>query len=174
MKRATTFRWPWLRYSVFGALLLATWLLLWESVSPGALLLGLAFAAGGVAALAALRMPAATMRRLDVIPGLLRDVAVEVVRSNNAVARIILARGEGPLAGRERRSGFVEVRLDMRSPHGLAALACILTATPGTVWVDHDPETGVMLLHVLDLVDEESWVRIIKDKWERRLMAIFE
>ena len=31
-----------------------------------------------------------------------------------------------------------------------------------------------MLLHVLDLIDEEEWVRIIKDKWERRLMEIFE
>jgi multicomponent K+:H+ antiporter subunit E len=162
---------PWLPYSVFGALLLAAWLLLWQSLSPGAVLLGLLFAGGGVAALAALRMPPATMRRLGVIPGLVRDVAVEVVRSNNAVARIILARGADMPA---RRAGFVEVRLDMRSPHGLAALACILTATPGTVWVDHDPESGVMLLHVLDLVDEQAWVRIIKDKWERRLMAIFE
>jgi multicomponent K+:H+ antiporter subunit E len=31
-----------------------------------------------------------------------------------------------------------------------------------------------MLLHVLDLIDEEAWVGIIKDKWERRLMEIFE
>lgn len=167
----TRLRRPWLPYSVFGALLLAAWLLLWQSLSPGAVLLGLLFAAGGVAALAALRMPPATLRRLTVIPGLVRDVAVEVVRSNNAVARIILARGGDVPA---RRSAFVEVRLDMRSPHGLAALACILTATPGTVWVDHDPESGIMLLHVLDLVDEQAWVRIIKDKWERRLMAIFE
>ena len=73
-----------------------------------------------------------------------------------------------------RRSGVVRVPLAMRSPHGLAALACILTATPGTVWVDYDSTDGTMLLHVLDLIDEDAWVRIVKDRWERRLMDIFE
>ena len=34
--------------------------------------------------------------------------------------------------------------------------------------------TGRLLLHVLDLVDEETWVRLIKDRYERRLMEIFE
>lgn len=174
MKREMPTRRPLLPYFIFGALLVAAWLLLWQSTSPGAALLGLVVASGGVAALAALRMPPAKMRRVDVIPGLLRDVIMEVVRSNNAVARIILAKGTGPLDGKTRRGGFVEVPLDMRSPHGLAALACILSATPGTVWVDHDPASGIMLLHVLDLVDEEAWIQIIKDKWERRLMAIFE
>lgn len=159
------------RHPVTFALLLLTWLLLVESASPGAVLLGAAMALLGTAGLRALDLPPAPLRRLRPVPGLLRDVLVEVVRSNNAVARIILAPdGEG---GR-RRSGFVTVPLDMRSPHGLAMLACILTATPGTVWVDHDPARGTMLLHVLDLVDEGEWVRIIKDRWERRLMEIFE
>jgi len=104
-----------------------------------------------------------------VVPGLLRDVLVEVVRSNNAVARIILR----PAGGATRRSGFVRIPLDMRDPYGLAALACILTATPGTVWAEYDAEEGTMLLHVLDLIDEAEWVHIVKEKWERRLMEIF-
>lgn len=156
------------RHPVMFALLLLTWLLLVESASPGAVLLGAALALLGTMGLRALELPPSAVRRLRPVPGLLRDIAVEVVRSNNAVARIILGQGAG------RRAGFVSVPLDMRSPHGLAALACILTATPGTVWVDHDPARGTMLLHVLDLVDEETWVHIIKDKWERRLMEIFE
>ena len=98
------------------------------------------------------------------------DILFEVVRSNNAVARIIARPSSAPT----RRSGFVRIPLDMRSPHGLAALACTLTATPGTVWVDYDSADGTMLLHVLDLIDEEAWVRIVKDRWERRLMEIFE
>ena len=73
-----------------------------------------------------------------------------------------------------KSSGFVRVPLDMRDPYGLAALACIVTATPGTVWVEYDSAEGAMLLHVLDLVDKEEWVRIIKDRYERRLMEIFE
>jgi multicomponent K+:H+ antiporter subunit E len=108
--------------------------------------------------------------RLMALAALLRDVAVEVLRSNNAVARIILQ-----LPGaRSGRSGFVVIPLDMRDPYGLAALACILTATPGTVWVDYNAARGTMLLHVLDMIDEEQWVRIVKDKWERQLMNLFE
>lgn len=149
---------------------LLLWLLLVESTSPGALLLGSALAVAGSGVLAALGVPKGRLGRLRPLPGLVFDVLAEVVRSNNAVARIILQ----PREPGARRSGFVLIPLDMRNPYGLSALACILTATPGTVWVDYDARGGTMLLHVLDLVDEETWVRTIKDKWERRLMEIFE
>lgn len=160
----------WLPYPLATLALLAMWLLLSESVSPGAVVLGGALAVAGSWALAALAPPKARFRRLSAVPGLLRDVLVEVVRSNNAVTRIILRPGPA----RAGRSGFVLVPLDMRDPYGLAALACILTATPGTVWVEYDPAEGTVLLHVLDLIDEEEWVRTVKHKWERRLMEIFE
>jgi multicomponent K+:H+ antiporter subunit E len=150
--------------------LVVAWLLLTESVSPGSLLLGSLLGIAGSWAFASLVPPRARLRRLTRLPGLARDILVEVVRSNNAVARIILQPGDV----RERRSGFVLVHLDMRDPYGLAVLACILTATPGTVWAEYDSAENTMLLHVLDLIDEEAWVRIVKDKWERQLMEIFE
>ena len=53
-------------------------------------------------------------------------------------------------------------------------MAIIITSTPGTLWVEYEAATGRLLLHVLDLVDEETWVRLIKDRYERRLMEIFE
>jgi multicomponent K+:H+ antiporter subunit E len=159
-----------LPHPLLAAAFLLLWLLLQESVSTGAIIFGAVLAVAGSGVLAALGVPRGRLGRLRPLPGLLRDVLVEVVRSNNAVARIILQ----PRAPGARRSGFVHVPLDMRSPYGLSALACILTATPGTVWVDYDSRSGTMLLHVLDMVDEETWVRTIKDKWERRLMEIFE
>lgn len=159
-----------LPYPRLALAFLVLWLLLNESLSPGAILLGIILAVAGSGVLAKLHFPKGAPRRLRPVPGLLRDVLVEVVRSNNAVARIILQKQQSG----ERRSGFVQIPLDMRSPHGLSALACILTATPGTVWVDYDAKGGMMLLHVLDLVDEETWIRTIKDKWERQLMEIFE
>lgn len=159
-----------LPYPLLAIAFLVLWLLLVERISPGALLLGAALALAASGVLAALGMPKGRLGRLRLVPGLLFDVLVEVVRSNNAVARIILQ----PREPGARRAGFVRIPLDMRSPYGLSALACIVTATPGTVWVEHDAREGTMLLHVLDLVDEETWVRTIKDKWERRLMEIFE
>lgn len=68
----------------------------------------------------------------------------------------------------------MRVPLDMRNPYGLAVLACIVTATPGTIWVEYDFAQGTLLLHILDLIGEEEWARIIKNRYEGRLMEIFE
>lgn len=159
----------WLPFPLLAASLLAMWLLLVGSAGPGALLLGLLLAFLGGRAFLALDPERVRLRRPRVALELAWVVLVEVFRSNNAVARIILGRG-----ARGRTSGFVQVPLDMRDPYGLAALACIVTATPGTVWVEYDSAESTMLLHVLDLIDEEEWIRIIKDRYERRLMEVFE
>ena len=95
-------------------------------------------------------------------------VSADIVRSNIAVARIVLFRRA------ERKSGFLHLPIDLRNPHALAVLAIIITATPGTLWVQHDAHRHDILIHVLDLVDEEEWIRLIKDRYERLLMEIFE
>lgn len=149
--------------------LLILWLLLNEALSLGQVLLGSVVAIVGGWTLAALDLPKARLRRPDVILRLTGLVLVDIVRSNFAVARIVL--GLGP---RERRSGFVTVPLELRDPYGLATLACIITSTPGTLWVDFDARSGMLRIHVLDLVDESEWVRIVKSRYERRLLEIFE
>ena len=90
------------------------------------------------------------------------------MKSNIAVARIILETKR-----KERTAGFVEIPLDLRDPYGLAALACIITSTPGTLWVDFNEASGILTIHVLDLVNESEWVGLIKERYERRLMEIF-
>src|SRR3546814_7881226 len=74
-----------------------------------------------------------------------------IVRSNIAVAKIIL----GPRR-KDLFSGFMIIPLDMRAPHGLATLAIIITATPGTLWVDFDSTRGTLMIHVLDQIGRES------------------
>ena len=95
-------------------------------------------------------------------------VVADIVRSNVAVARIILG-----FERRRRSSGFVEIPLELRDPYGLAALACIITSTPGTLWVDFNEASGTLTIHVLDLVDKTEWVRTIKGRYERLLLEIF-
>jgi multicomponent K+:H+ antiporter subunit E len=160
-----------LPYPLLAAFLLAMWLLLARSISLGAILLGSIAALGACWALVALRPPRARLRRLRVMLELASVVLAEVVRSNNAVARIVLRVRERDVP---RHSGFVLIPLDLRDPYGLAVLGCIVTATPGTVWVEYDSARSTMLLHVLDLIDGEDWVRIIKDRYESRLREIFE
>jgi multicomponent K+:H+ antiporter subunit E len=149
--------------------LLVLWLLLNQTVSLGHLLLGSLLALAGGWALSALQLPKGRVRRPGAILRLSSLVLADIVRSNIAVARIILGFG-----GRELTSGFVRIPIDLRTPYGLAALACIITSTPGTLWVNFDSAKGVLTIHVLDLIDESEWVRTIKDRYERHLLEIFE
>ena len=157
-----------IRFPIASAILLVLWLVLNQTLSPGHILLGTAIALIGGWALSALELPKARPRSLTAVFRLATLVFADIVRSNIAVARIIL--------GLERRrwsSGFVEIPLELRNPHGLAALACIITSTPGTLWVDFNEASGTLTIHVLDLVDKAEWVRTIKGRYERPLLEIF-
>ena len=159
----------WLPFPLLTVALLVLWLLLTGSLTPGTIILGSILAIGAARVLLTLTPPRTRLRRPRATFRLALVVLAEIVRSNWAVARIILLP-----ATRQRKSGFVRIPLDMRAPYGLAALACIITATPGTLWVEYDSADNTMLLHVLDLIDEEEWVRIIKGRYEKRLVEIFE
>jgi len=160
-------RWP--PFPLLTAALVAAWLLLNESGTLGAVLLGGVLAFGVVRALTALDPPEGRFRRPRAALMLAPLVLADIVRSNIAVAKIIL----WP-ARKDRVSGFVRIPLDLRAPYGLATLACIITATPGTLWVEYDSVRNTLLLHVLDLIDEETWIETIKGRYEKRLMELFE
>ena len=149
--------------------LLAVWLLLNDSLAPGQIALGVVFAGLVTWAVARLRPLPAWPRKLYLVFGLSLRVLVDIVRSNIGVGRVILGASR-----RQPLVGFMEIPLDMRDPHGLAMLALIVTGTPGTVWSGHDPEQNILTLHVLDLQDEAAWIHIIKHRYERPLMEIFE
>jgi multicomponent K+:H+ antiporter subunit E len=149
--------------------LLVFWLLLNQSISLGHIVLGAGFAVSGGLILAEVEPDRMRLRRPATAAALGWLVLQDIVRSNIAVGRIILG---GRL--RAMTSDFVEIPLEMRTKAGLAALATIITATPGTVWVSYDASTGILTIHVLDLVDRATWVRTIKGRYERRLMEIFE
>ena len=95
-------------------------------------------------------------------------VFADIVRSNIAVCRIVLFKPA------KRRSGFVRVPVALKSRYALATLAVIISATPGTLWLQHEARRGYILIHVLDLVDEDAWIQLIKNRYERLLMEIFE
>ena len=116
---------------------------------------------------AALQPDRSRIRRWHLIPKLVAIVLLDVWRSNVAVARLILFPGH-----HKRVSGFVIVPLELREPAALAILACILTCTPGTAWVEYDSTANKLLIHVFDLVDETHWIDLIKNRYERLLLEI--
>jgi multicomponent K+:H+ antiporter subunit E len=155
---------------VMKVALAVLWLLLNQSVSPGNIVLGLLLGALLAWAASSLRPLQARVRRLDLALVLAIVVLGDIVRSNVAVAGIVL----GLVRRRDLHSGFVDIPLELRDPHGLAGLAAIVTSTPGTVWVGLSRDGSVLTLHVLDLRDESAWVRLIKERYERPLRRIFE
>ncbi|HUG58817.1 MAG TPA: Na+/H+ antiporter subunit E [Candidimonas sp.] len=154
---------------ILPLLLLALWLLLNDTLSPGQFVLGaiLALLLGWAAM--ALRPLQAYPKKPLVAIKLIWHVAVDIFHSNIAVARIIWLGSKA-----NATPGFVKIPLRIRDPHGLAALACIVTYTPGTVWSDFSEDDGLLVLHVLDLKDENQWLHTIQYRYERPLMEIFE
>ena len=158
----------WLAFPLLTLCLLAMWLLLVQSVAPGSILMGVLVALVATRLFTVLRPEPVKYRLTSAVVRLAGIVLYDIIRSNIAVARIILT-------GRTDRgmSGFIRIPIDLRSRHGLALLAVIITATPGTLWVQFDSARGSLLIHVLDLVDEEQWIALIKNRYEKLLMEIF-
>lgn len=149
--------------------LIAAWLLL-NGVSIGQMSLGVVLAIALMLAVAGLRPGHPRVHRLHLAIPLAAAVLIDIVRANADVARIVL----GTLRYRQVRSGFLDIPLELRDPHGLAVLAMIVTSTPGTVWAGISPDGRTLRLHVLDLEDEAALIRTIKERYERPLKRIFE
>lgn len=158
-----------LPYPMLSLGLLAMWLLLQQSLGLGHILLGTVIALFAGRALAALQPEKPRIRRIDKLLWLVCLVTVDVLRSNFAVALIVM---QG--RGREQTSGFLTVPLILRDRSGLAILACIITATPGSAWLEYDATRSSVLIHVLDLVDEADWIDTVKNRYERLLLEIFQ
>jgi multicomponent K+:H+ antiporter subunit E len=155
-----------LPYPLLTASLLTMWLLL-NGLSVGHIVLGAAIAVTASNVTAALQPAKPRFRRWYLLPKLVAIVVVDIWRSNLAVAQLILRTDQT-----RRVSGFVIVPLELRDPTGLAILACIVTSTPGTAWVEYDSTQSKLLLHVFDLVDEAHWIDLIKNRYERLLLEI--
>ncbi|MGD9599986.1 MAG: Na+/H+ antiporter subunit E [Steroidobacteraceae bacterium] len=155
---------------VLALVLTAMWLVLNDTFSPGQFVLGASFAVALAWWSSKMRPLRPRLYRPWLAAGLLVTVFIDIVRSNIGVGRIIL----GLVRRRRIRSGFLEIPLELHDPHGLAVLATIITSTPGTVWVAHSVEHRRLTLHVLDLQDEQAWIRTIKERYERPLLGIFQ
>ena len=156
-----------LPFPLMSMAITAMWLLL-TGFSSGHAVLALAVGLLVPRVMLDLKPAPARIRFGPAMPKLAGRVLVDIFRSNWAVAKIILFNPP------ERQAGFIEIPIDLRSPYALAVLGIILTATPGTLWVQYDDKRHVLLLHILDLIEEAEWQTIIKRRYEDLLVEIFE
>lgn len=159
----------WLPNPLLSAALLIVWLTLNQSVAAAHVLLGTALAVATPLLVRRLRPTPVRIRRPLVIARLTVYSLREIIVSAFNVSRIILG-----VHRRLPHSRFIRIPLDLRDPHGLAVLSCLVNATPGTVWVEILTDAHDLALHVFDLHDPEWWVETIKTRYERPLMEIFE
>ena len=157
----------WVPYPVLAVGLLLMWLMLTQSISPGQILLGGIVSLLAVHAMAALESESSRVRSVSAALKLAALVVIDIVRSNFAVASLVL------FPRHDRVANFLRLPLDLTNPHGLALLSLIITSTPGTIWVEFDRGRGSLLIHVLDVVDEEHWTHLIKGRYEKLLLEIF-
>ena len=101
-------------HPILTGALIVMWLLL-NRFSLGHLLLGTAIALVAGRAMAALEPVRPRLRRPDLVLTLFARVMLDILRSNVAVARLVLADRPG------RRPGFVEIDLTFRDPTALAS-----------------------------------------------------
>ena len=156
-----------LPYPILSLCLVLMWLLL-NGFTVGHLLFGSMVAIFAGWAQAALRPDKPRLRKWYLLPKLFVVVFVDVIRSNIAVAWLLL---QGKR--RENTSGFLLVPLKIEDPTALAIMAVILTATPGSAWLEYDSGDKTVLIHVLDLIDKETWAATIKQRYEALLLEIF-
>lgn len=158
-----------LPHPALSAFLAVLWLFLVNDFSAGHVVLG---------ALVGVAVPLVTsvywpdvpkLRRPRAVLGYAGVVLVDIVVSNIEVARLVLFR-----RGETLRSRFVTVPLDLKSPEAVAVLAGTITLTPGTLSADLCADGGAILVHCLETDDPEGVVARIKQRYEQRLMEIFE
>ncbi|MDD2976149.1 Na+/H+ antiporter subunit E [Aquabacterium sp.] len=149
--------------------LLAIWLVLNRDYSLGQVLLGALVATIVPRLTQSLRPTPVRIRHLGVAFRLFMQVGWDVIVWNWRVLR-------GTLATHERlpRGGFITVPLDLRDPSGLAVLAAIMCVIPGTIWSEIALDRSALLVHIFDLADAQDEIELIKTRYERPLMEIFE
>jgi len=150
--------------------LVGIWLLLNAELSVVSIAFGTVLALLLVLAIAHLRPVRPRLRHVHLAIPLVATLLVDIVLSNLGVARVVL----GLTRNRQVRSGFIDIPLELSDPHGLAILAVIVTSTPGTSWAGVATDGRVLRLHMLDIRNEDEWIRSFKQRYERRLLRIFE
>ena len=156
-----------LPHPILAGFLLLLWLVLQQSAGLGHIIFGGVIAiAVSMAASAVIPERIAIRRPLKFIQ-LLAIAGLDIVRSNLAVMSVLFHPRPNPTAG------FIEMELTLKNPFALAILAVILTATPGSAWLEYDRARSTVLIHVFDLVDETEWVATVKKRYEALLLEIF-
>jgi multicomponent K+:H+ antiporter subunit E len=149
-------------------LLLIVWLLLNNTVAPGHLVLG---------AFLAFVIPLLTSGMQDPQPGFHKPLTIiryvlmvlgDIVVANFEVARLVIG------SAKKLNPAFVAVPLDIEYGLPITILASTVSLTPGTVSAEISEDKKWLYVHVLNLTDKDELIELIKHRYERPLLEIFQ
>lgn len=149
--------------------LFVVWLLLNQSLDAATLLMAAVMALAVPLLTKGLRPATVRMRRPAVALRLAAHSLGDMLHSAFTVGRLLLTRRNEDIHWQ-----FVYIPLDLRDPNALAVLAMIFCLTPGTAWGELSFDRSALLIHVYDLEDEQAFIDLVKTRYERPLMEIFE
>lgn len=156
-------------HPVLTALLTLVWLMLMNRFSLNSLLFGL---------LLGLVVPFITQPYWPDRPRVQHPVKIaeyiliaiwDIIVANVVVAYLILFK-----RNRDLHPNWVSIPLELRTPEAITVLAGTITLTPGTVSSDLSSEGHYLLVHCLNAPDPDAVRDEIKNRYERRLLEIFE
>ncbi|MGP0149824.1 Na+/H+ antiporter subunit E [Pseudomonas oryzihabitans] len=161
---------PWrlLPHPLLTMLLTIAWLLLNNTLSLGQLLLGLLLGWGIPLLCRDFLLRTPRLRRPGLLLRYMLVVLYDIVVANLHVARLVLGRPEA------LRPAFIEVPIDIEDEFLLTLLACVVSLTPGTVSSGLSGDRKTLLLHSLDVDDQDEVIRQVKTRYEAPLKEIFE
>lgn len=158
----------WLPTPLLSLLLLIVWLLLVRSMALGHVLLG---------AVLGVVIPLITRRFWDAQPDIKKPwlllrfglrVLGDIIIANLDIAWLIVN------PWRRTRPAFIEYPLMLEKRFTITLLANTISLTPGTVSANLRMDGRTLLIHALDVEDEDALIEEIRERYERPLKEIYE
>ncbi|MGM0525746.1 MAG: Na+/H+ antiporter subunit E [Pseudomonadota bacterium] len=148
--------------------LLLIWLLLFNSVSAGVLLLGVIFSLLVPILLSPAWPTFARVKKPHLAVVYFFILLFDIIVANFKVAALIIRRP------RSIKPALLVFPLDMKEELPVTILASTITLTPGTVSCEITRGRKGILIHAFSEDDPEQVIETIRNRYERRLKEIFE
>lgn len=95
-------------------------------------------------------------------------VILDIIIASLTVARLVLS------FRREPQPAFVCYPLTLTHPLGITMLASTISLTPGTVSADVSDDHKLLLIHAVDVEDDQGLIDDIHNRYEKALLEVFE
>lgn len=157
----------WFPHPALSVMLLLVWLLLFNTVAPGHIVLGTLFAIGLPILNRRFWPEAPKVAHWGQLARFLAVVLFDIVIANIAVARLVLG------SNARLHPAVVQVPMELENSFAITLLASTVSLTPGTVSAEISEDRRTLEVHCLDLEDVEALVATIKSRYETPLKEIF-